>query len=57
MTPATPAAAALTPGLLSLMARDLVRRGEFVHVIKVGRYGVRLTPAGSHGTFEADRIP
>ena len=30
------------------MARDLIRRGEFVHVIEVDREGVRLlTPAGS----------
>ena len=29
------------------MARDLIRRGEFVHVIEVDRGGVRLTPAGS----------
>ena len=45
--PATPATRALTPDLLSLMARDLLRRGEFVHVIEVGRDGVRLLPAGS----------
>ena len=45
--PDTPATRALTPELLALMARDLIRRGEFVHVIEVGRGGVRLTPAGS----------
>ena len=38
---------ALTPDLLALMARDLIRRGEFVHVIDVDRDGARLTPAGS----------
>ena len=38
---------ALTPDLLSLMARDLIRRGEFCHVIDVDRDGARLTPAGS----------
>ena len=47
VTPATPATRALTPELLALMARDLIRRGEFVHVIEVDREGVRLTPAGS----------
>ena len=45
--PDTPATRALTPDLLALMARDLIRRGEFVHVIEVDRGGVRLTPAGS----------
>ena len=47
VTPDTPTTRALTPAVLSLMARDLIRRGEFVHVIEVGRDGVRLTPAGS----------
>ena len=47
VTPDTPATRALTPALLALMARDLVRRGEFVHVVEVGRDGVRLIPAGS----------
>ena len=47
VTPATAATRALNPAVLSLMARDLIRRGESVHVIEVGRYGVRLTPAGS----------
>ena len=46
VAPATPATRALTPGLLALMARDLIRRGEFVHVIEVGRGGVRLHPGG-----------
>ena len=45
--PATPATRALTPGLLALMGRDLLRRGEFVHVIEVGSGGVRLQPGGS----------
>ena len=47
VTPDAPATRALTPELMALMARDLIRRGEFVHVIEVGRDGVRLTPAGS----------
>ena len=53
--PATPATRALTAEVLSLMARDLIRRGEFCHVIEVGRGGARLVPVGSRGTFEAER--
>ena len=37
----------LTPAVLSLMARDLIRRGESIHVIEVDRDGVRLLPCGS----------
>ena len=48
VTPETPATAALTPDVLALLARDLIRRGEAVHVIDVDRAGmVRITPAGS----------
>ena len=47
--PRTPATRALTPALLSLMARDLIRRGEFVQMIDVDRNGVRLVPVGSMG--------
>ena len=48
VSPSTAATRALTPGLLALMARDLIRRGEFVHVINVGADGmVKLLPAGS----------
>ena len=48
VSPSTPTTRALTPGLLALMARDLIRRGEFVHVINVGADGmVKLLPAGS----------
>lgn len=47
VTPATPATMALTPAVLGLMARDLIRRGESIHVIEVGPGGVRLLPAGS----------
>ncbi len=45
--PRTPATAALTPAVLGLMARDLIRRGEFVHAIEVDRSGARLVPVGS----------
>ncbi|MDD9984845.1 MAG: hypothetical protein OXQ31_01090 [Spirochaetaceae bacterium] len=38
--------AALTPAILSLMARDLIRRGEFVHEIMVDQ-DVMLIPCGS----------
>ena len=55
--PDTPATRALTPAPLALMARDLIRRGEFVHVIEVGRSAVRLTPAGKPGTCEAVTTP
>ena len=56
--PITPATRALSPAVLALMARDLVRRGEFVHVIDVDRDGARLTPAGFfHGTCEVARTP
>ena len=47
VTPDTAATRALTPAVLALMARDLIRRGEFCHVIEVDRDGARLTPAGS----------
>ena len=48
VTPATPTTAALTPELLALAARDLIRRGEFVWLIDVAGDGaVRLLPAGS----------
>ena len=46
--PSTPATRALTPALLALAARDLIRRGEFVWQIDVDATGdVRLLPAGS----------
>ena len=48
VTPATPATRALTPAVLSLLARDLITRGEAVHVIDVAPGGrVRLLPGGS----------
>lgn len=47
VTPATPATAALTPAALSLMARDVIRRGESVQMIEADRDGVRLVPVGS----------
>ena len=48
VAPATPVTAALTPELLALAARDLIRRGEFVWLIDVDAAGaVRLLPAGS----------
>ena len=48
VSPSTAGTRALTPALLALMARDLIRRGEFVHVIEVGADGaVKLLPAGS----------
>ena len=38
---------ALTPATLALIARNLMRRGEDVHVIDVRRGRIRLLPAGS----------
>ena len=37
----------LTPALLALAGRDLIRRGEFVWVIEVAGDGVMLLPCGS----------
>ena len=46
--PATSTTRALRPDVLALLGRDLIRRGEAVHVIEVGRDGaVTLLPAGS----------
>ena len=45
--PNTPATRALTPAVLALMARDLIRGGESLHAIEVDRDGVRLLPCGS----------
>ena len=46
--PATPATRALTPELLALAGRDLIRRGEFLWLIRVARDGaVSLLPCGS----------
>ena len=42
-----PAVLALTPATMALIAHDLIRRGESVHVIEVTGGGVRLAPAGS----------
>ncbi len=39
--------AALSPSVLALIARDLIRRGESIHVIEVTGGGVGLVPAGS----------
>ena len=38
---------ALTPDVLSLIARNLIRRGESLHLIEVGSAGLALRPAGS----------
>ena len=47
VTPQTMATAALTPTVLALMGRDLIRRGESVFEIMVDRGDVRLAPVGS----------
>ena len=47
VTPSTPATAVLTPSVRALMGRNLIRRGEDVHLIQVHGGRVRLLPAGS----------
>lgn len=47
VTPDTPATRAVTPAILALIARELIRRGESVHAITVRRGMVRLAPIGS----------
>ena len=43
-----PAAGAISPAFLSLVARDLIRRGESLHLIDVSESGaLRLFPAGT----------
>ena len=46
VTPDTPATRAVTPDLLALISRDLIRRGESLHDIVVDAAGVRLIAAG-----------
>ena len=43
----TPAVPAITPDVLALIARDLVRRGESVHAVEVEAGVPMLRPAGS----------
>ena len=43
----SPAVPALSPACMSLIARDLIRRGESVHQIMIDRGRVRLQPIGS----------
>ena len=44
---AGPAASALTPSTLALMARNAIRRGEDIHAIMVSDMGLELVPCGS----------
>ncbi len=43
----TPAAPAITPAFLALVARDLIRRGESLHAIEVTENGLSLQAVGS----------
>ncbi len=43
----SPAVPALSPAVLSLMARNLIRRGEDLHQIMIDRGAIRLQPIGS----------
>ena len=45
--PASEIVAGISPQVRALIARDLIRRGESLHLIEVDRRGVRLIPAGS----------
>ncbi len=47
VVPANPATRPLTPAVLAAMARDLIRRGECLHLIEADRDGVRLLPVAS----------
>ena len=47
VTPANPMTAGLTPAVRALMARDLIRRGENVHQLRIEGGMVRLQPIGS----------
>ena len=47
VTPATAATEAITPAFMSLVARNLIRRGEDMHLIEVRNGAVRLAPCGS----------
>ncbi len=55
--PSTARTACITPAVLSLIGRDLIRRGESLHEIRIDRRGLRLIPAGQwdvHGPEEPD---
>ena len=47
VTPANDTTAAVTAAVLAQIGRDLIRRGESVHLIEVDRDGIRLAPAGT----------
>ena len=42
-----PAVPPVTPAVLALVARDLIRRGESLHLIEAGGDGLQLRPVGS----------
>ena len=47
VTPATSMTKAITPAFLALVARNLIRRGESMHLVEVRRGGLHLAPCGS----------
>ena len=47
VTPLTPATEAVTPAILALIGRELIRKGELVFAIKMTLGGLRLIPAGT----------
>ena len=46
-TKVTPATPSITPAFMALVARNLIRRGESLHLIEVRRRGLYLAPVGS----------
>ena len=57
VTPSSAVTAACTPSVLGLVGRDLIRRGESLHEIRVTGGRVRLIPSGQwdvHGSEEPD---
>ncbi|MCY4572906.1 MAG: hypothetical protein OXF01_08895 [Gemmatimonadetes bacterium] len=57
VTPENARTACVTPDVLALIGRELIRRGESLHEIRVGPRGLRLIPSGQwdvHGPDEPD---
>ena len=57
ITPATAVTQSVTPSVLGLVGRDLIRRGESLHEIRVSDGRVRLIPVGSwsvHGSEDPE---
>ena len=55
VSPINSRTAAITPGLLSLIARNLIRRGDSLHLIEVEGGEIRLSPVGTWDISGGDR--